>query len=208
MKFSGILASSAVGGNDEFSSVTWLPNSSLIGLDRKSFDNKHVTFEDHIRKVHNMWNYVYFMVLINVKDPTEYTGPESYVHEMIEVRSSLWAIRSLTSNIVSVSPSSFQQRNLDWFPRMRTSSLDIQEDKNKEDQDNRILKIQMEDANKAIKTLTMELTELQKMVNDNPPTPSYLHIISSFYLQVTDSRAQKHRMNFLQNPAIPTSLNA
>lgn len=48
---------------------------------------------------------------------------------------------------------------------MRTSSLDIQEDKNKEDQDNRILKIQMEDANKAIKTLTMELTELQKMVN-------------------------------------------
>jgi inositol 1,4,5-triphosphate receptor type 1 len=45
-----------------------------------------VTFEDHIRKVHNMWNYVYFMVLINVKDSTEYTGPESYVHEMIEVR--------------------------------------------------------------------------------------------------------------------------
>ena len=56
-----------------------------LGLDRKSFDNKHVTFEDHIRKVHNMWNYVYFMVLINVKDSTEYTGPESYVHEMIEV---------------------------------------------------------------------------------------------------------------------------
>lgn len=47
---------------------------------------------------------------------------------------------------------------------MRTSSLDIQEDKNKEDQDNRILKIQMEDANKAIKSLTMELTELQKLV--------------------------------------------
>ncbi len=60
-------------------------NFIFLGLDRKSFDNKHVTFEDHIRKVHNMWNYVYFMVLINVKDSTEYTGPESYVHEMIEV---------------------------------------------------------------------------------------------------------------------------
>lgn len=47
---------------------------------------------------------------------------------------------------------------------MRTSSLDIQEDKNKEDQDSRILKIQMDDANKAIKTLTMELSELQKLV--------------------------------------------
>lgn len=47
---------------------------------------------------------------------------------------------------------------------MRTSSLDIQEEKNKEDQDNRILKFQMDDAQKAIKTLTMELTELQKLV--------------------------------------------
>jgi hypothetical protein len=47
---------------------------------------------------------------------------------------------------------------------MRTSSLDIQEEKNKEDQDNRILKFQMEDANKAIKSLTMELAELQKLV--------------------------------------------
>ncbi|CAF3890978.1 unnamed protein product, partial [Rotaria sp. Silwood1] len=57
--------------NDEI-----LRNTCFIcGLDRKSFDNKHVTFEDHIRKVHNMWNYVYFMVLIHVKDPTEYTGP-------------------------------------------------------------------------------------------------------------------------------------
>jgi hypothetical protein len=47
---------------------------------------------------------------------------------------------------------------------MRTSSLDIQEEKNKEDQDSRVLKIQMDDANKAIKTLTMELSELQKLV--------------------------------------------
>ncbi|CAF3417250.1 unnamed protein product [Rotaria sp. Silwood1] len=145
--------------NDEI-----LRNTCFIcGLDRKSFDNKHVTFEDHIRKVHNMWNYVYFMVLIHVKDPTEYTGPESYVHEMIE------------------------QRNLDWFPRMRTSSLDTQEDKTKEEQDNRILRVQMENANEAIKTLTMELTELQKLV--------------------TESRAQKHRMNFLPNSSLPTPLN-
>jgi hypothetical protein len=50
---------------------------------------------------------------------------------------------------------------------MRTSSLDIQEEKNKEDQDNRILKFQMEDANKAIRSLTMELTELQKLVKTN-----------------------------------------
>ncbi|CAF5027325.1 unnamed protein product, partial [Rotaria sp. Silwood1] len=66
-------------------------------------------------------------------------------------------------------------------------SLDTKEDKTKEEQDNRILRVQMENANEAIKTLTMELTELQKLV--------------------TESRAQKHRMNFLPNSSLPTPLN-
>jgi hypothetical protein len=88
---------------------------------------------------------------------------------------------------------------------MRTSSLDIQEDKNKEDQDSRILKIQMDDANKAIKSLTMELSELQKLVGSEAVRHDE-HL--SFSFQVTESRAQKHRMNFLQNPSLPTPLNA
>merc|ERR1719319_1091392 len=58
-------------------------NSCFIcGLERKAFDNKNVTFEDHIKKEHNMWNYLWFIVLIKVKDPTEFTGPESYVHQV------------------------------------------------------------------------------------------------------------------------------
>lgn len=32
-----------------------------------------------------MWHYLYFLVLVKVKDPTEYTGPESYVAQMIVV---------------------------------------------------------------------------------------------------------------------------
>ena len=32
-----------------------------------------------------MWHYLYFIVLIKVKDPTEFTGPESYVHDMVKV---------------------------------------------------------------------------------------------------------------------------
>lgn len=35
---------------------------------------------------HNMWHYLFFIVLVKVKDSTEYTGPESYVAEMIRVR--------------------------------------------------------------------------------------------------------------------------
>ena len=58
----------------------------ISGLERKAFDNKNVTFEEHTRTEHNMWHYLYFIVLIKVKDPTEFTGPESYVHEMVKVK--------------------------------------------------------------------------------------------------------------------------
>ncbi|KAG8513818.1 Inositol 1,4,5-trisphosphate receptor type 2 [Galemys pyrenaicus] len=53
------------------------------GLERDKFDNKTVSFEEHIKSEHNMWHYLYFLVLVKVKDPTEYTGPESYVAQMI-----------------------------------------------------------------------------------------------------------------------------
>ena len=67
----------------------------LKGLERKAFDNKHVTFEEHIRTEHNMWHYLYFIVLIKVKDSTDFTGPESYVHEMVKVNNLLITINSI-----------------------------------------------------------------------------------------------------------------
>lgn len=57
----------------------------LAGLERDKFDNKTVSFEEHIKSEHSMWHYLYFLVLVRVKDPTEYTGPESYVAQMIAV---------------------------------------------------------------------------------------------------------------------------
>lgn len=56
------------------------------GLERDKFDNKTVSFEEHIKLEHNMWNYLYFIVLVRVKNKTDYTGPESYVAQMIKVR--------------------------------------------------------------------------------------------------------------------------
>lgn len=60
-----------------------------LGLERDKFDNKTVTFEEHIKEEHNMWHYLCFIVLVKVKDSTEYTGPESYVAEMIKVSGEL-----------------------------------------------------------------------------------------------------------------------
>ncbi|CAG7731913.1 unnamed protein product [Allacma fusca] len=78
-----------------------LKNTCFIcGLNRSAFDNKSVTFEHHIKKEHNMWNYLYFMVHLKQKEPTEFTGSECYVSKQLK------------------------ERDLDWFPRLRTSSLD------------------------------------------------------------------------------------
>jgi inositol 1,4,5-triphosphate receptor type 1 len=72
----------------------------ICGLKRSAFDNKSVTFEYHIKKEHNMWNYIYFLVLLTKKDQTEFTGSECYVSRALK------------------------ERKLEWFPRLRTSSLD------------------------------------------------------------------------------------
>lgn len=117
----------------------------ICGLDRRSFDNKETTFDEHIQRVHNMWHYLQFMVLIKVKDPTEFTGPESYVHQMIE------------------------KENLDWFPRMRTTALDTKE-KRKEDEDNRALRARVDDTYKLIAVLRETVNDLKKQISNTHKT--------------------------------------
>ena len=56
-----------------------------VGLKRSDFDNKQVTFKEHVHREHSMWNYLYFFVLLEEKLHTELTGPESYVRELIKV---------------------------------------------------------------------------------------------------------------------------
>ncbi|KAG9461180.1 hypothetical protein GDO78_017809 [Eleutherodactylus coqui] len=68
----------------------------ICGLERDKFDNKTVSFEEHILSEHCMWHYLYFIVLVKVKDPTEYTGPESFVAKMMAVNSIIAACRRQT----------------------------------------------------------------------------------------------------------------
>ncbi|XP_065058274.1 inositol 1,4,5-trisphosphate receptor type 1-like isoform X2 [Rhopilema esculentum] len=114
-----------------------LKNTCFIcGLDRSSFDNKSVTFEDHVNSEHNMWHYLYFIVLTKVKDPTEFTGPESYVSEMIK------------------------EKNLDWFPYLRCMSLSVGDTEN-EQNEYRTLQLQLEATSELVHTLSLQLTELR-----------------------------------------------
>lgn len=62
----------------------------LVGLKRSDFDNKQVTFKEHVHREHWMWDYLHFYVLLEEKAPTELTGPESYVKKLIKVGGCVW----------------------------------------------------------------------------------------------------------------------
>ncbi|KAI0235730.1 Inositol 1,4,5-trisphosphate receptor type 1 [Lamellibrachia satsuma] len=115
-----------------------LQNTCFIcGLERSAFDNKEVTFETHYKEEHHIWHYLGFIVLIKVKDPTEFTGPESYVNSLIE------------------------ERKLDWFPRMRAMSLSVD---NADSEQNELhgLRLQLETTNQAVQALSAQLADLEE----------------------------------------------
>uniref|UniRef100_A0A8C4I7X7 Inositol 1,4,5-trisphosphate receptor n=1 Tax=Dicentrarchus labrax TaxID=13489 RepID=A0A8C4I7X7_DICLA len=131
----------------------------ICGLERDKFDNKTVSFEEHIKSEHSMWHYLYFLVLVRVKDPTEYTGPESYVAQMIA------------------------EENLDWFPRMRAMSLVSSEGDN-EQNEMRSLQEKLDSTVTLVAQLSGQLAELKEQMTEQrknkqrlgflgPPQPNH-----------------------------------
>ena len=56
----------------------------ICGIDRNTFDRKHpFGFEYHVKHEHNTWHYLSFIIHLQQKKRTEYTGPEAYVAELI-----------------------------------------------------------------------------------------------------------------------------
>ncbi|XP_038676821.1 inositol 1,4,5-trisphosphate receptor type 3 isoform X2 [Scyliorhinus canicula] len=113
----------------------------ICGLERDKFDNKTVSFEEHINNEHNIWNYLYFVVLVHVKNKTDYTGPESYVAQMIKTK------------------------NLDWFPRMRAMSL-VSNEGDGEQNELRNLQDKLFLTMKLVSNLTNQLTELKEQMTE------------------------------------------
>uniref|UniRef100_A0A8C3F4I5 Inositol 1,4,5-trisphosphate receptor n=1 Tax=Corvus moneduloides TaxID=1196302 RepID=A0A8C3F4I5_CORMO len=130
----------------------------ICGLERDKFDNKTVSFEEHIKYEHNMWNYLYFIVLVRVKNKTDYTGPESYVAQMIK------------------------NKNLDWFPRMRAMSL-VSNEGEGEQNEIRNLQDKLNTTMKLVSHLTSQLNELKEQMTEQrkhtAPATEGLHLCVS-----------------------------
>ncbi|GFG38602.1 hypothetical protein Cfor_01649 [Coptotermes formosanus] len=138
-----------------------LKNTCFIcGLNRSAFDNKTVSFEEHIKCEHNMWHYLYFIVLVKVKDPTEFTGPESYVYAMVK------------------------DRNLEWFPRLRAMSLAADEGEG-EQIELRTLQAQLEKTQTLVANLSQQLTELRDQMTEQRKQKQRIGLLNctSAYLQ-------------------------
>ncbi|CAI4231953.1 unnamed protein product [Auanema sp. JU1783] len=117
-----------------------LKNTCFIcGLERGRFDNRTVSFEEHQLTEHNLWHYLYFIVWLQIKDETEFTGPESYVDQCI------------------------QERNLDWFPRMQAISL--QDEDGESDQSELVaLREQLKLATNNMQDVYSQLEEIRQML--------------------------------------------
>lgn len=105
-----------------------------------------------------MWHYLYFIVLVKVKDPTEFTGPESYVYGMVKVNINL--SRKCPSSSIT-----FQASNLDWFPRLRAMSLAAVEGDG-EQIELRSLQTQLETTQILVTNLSQQLMELKDQVSN------------------------------------------
>ncbi|XP_046406859.1 inositol 1,4,5-trisphosphate receptor isoform X3 [Ischnura elegans] len=132
-----------------------LKNTCFIcGLNRSAFDNKTVSFEEHFKSEHNMWHYLFFIVLVKVKDPTEFTGPESYVYAMVK------------------------DRDLDWFPRLRAMSLAADEGEG-EQIELRTLQAQLETTQALVANLSHQLTELKDQMTEQRKQKQRIGLLNS-----------------------------
>lgn len=135
----------------------------ICGLDRSKFDNKTVTFDEHTKLEHNMWHYLYFLILIKVKDKTEFTGPESFVYSCIQVIDEFCLIEYLLF-LFYIFPIKKKNKNLEFFPRMRAMSLDTF---NKVDEDNEMneMKERLDFTNNLVLSLSKQLAEIKESVS-------------------------------------------
>ncbi|XP_063219999.1 inositol 1,4,5-trisphosphate receptor isoform X2 [Bacillus rossius redtenbacheri] len=134
--------------------LTLKDNCFICGLNRSEFDNKTVSFEDHVQCEHNMWHYLYFIVLVKVKDPTEFTGPESYVYAMVN------------------------DKILEWFPRLRAMSLSAEEGEG-EQIEYRTLQAQLERTQDLVANLSKQLMELKDQMTEQRKQKQRIGLLNS-----------------------------
>lgn len=63
----------------------------MCNIDRYTLDrDTEEGFDFHTEKDHNLWNYVYFIIHLKQKDPSDYNGTESYINGLLDNEDMVW----------------------------------------------------------------------------------------------------------------------
>ena len=106
----------------------------ICNLDRYIFDQDGNGFDDHCKNDHNMWNYIFYIIHLKLKDPTEYTGVESYVWDK------------------------YDKDDISWLPLHKAMIIDsTEEDKSEEDE--KALKNKVEELHERLKQVSKRMNK-------------------------------------------------
>ena len=63
----------------------------ICGLNRQTLDrDTEGGFDAHSMEDHEVWNYVYFLIHLQIKDKSDMNGVESYIREKFEMQETSW----------------------------------------------------------------------------------------------------------------------
>ena len=53
----------------------------MCAIEREDFETLGLDFKEHVAAQHNMWDYLFFRLYLESKDPVDFTGLETYCWE-------------------------------------------------------------------------------------------------------------------------------
>merc|ERR1719272_159188 len=62
----------------------------VCDIDREDFETLGLDFKDHVVGQHNMWDYLFFRLYLEAKDPADFTGLETYCWEQQQKQDIHW----------------------------------------------------------------------------------------------------------------------
>jgi hypothetical protein len=109
----------------------------ICNFERLIFDkDSEGGFDRHIQADHNLWQYVFYIVHLNTKDSSDYTGIESYVNEKL------------------------CEQDYSWIPRQKALCLQNSQDQDEEEIKAMQLQTDLNDWQSRIKNCTKYLEEI------------------------------------------------
>lgn len=58
----------------------------------------NISFDEHTHQLHYMWNYIFYVKCLKLKEWTEYTGLEYWIHAKLESDDITWFPESVNDD--------------------------------------------------------------------------------------------------------------